>query len=70
MLNRVFENNKSTQIKILESEIIHPLAKEKCWELTKDENAFETKEQLKSNGSYAIHYFWGTWWRKQNPFKL
>jgi inositol phosphorylceramide mannosyltransferase catalytic subunit len=69
MLNRIYESDNSAKVKLLESQRIHPLSTQETIALYYNQEKEKQKEQLKINGTYAIHYFWGTWWRKTNPFK-
>jgi mannosyltransferase OCH1-like enzyme len=69
MLNRVYDKSISVKVRLLESHVIHPLSTQETITLYFSNENVKQKEQLEINGTYAIHYFWGTWWRKINPFK-
>ncbi len=69
MLNRIYNDGNQASLTLLDSKTIHPLSTHETLALYFNPNKEQQKEQLKSNGTFAIHYFWGTWWRKQNPFK-
>jgi mannosyltransferase OCH1-like enzyme len=69
MLNRVYERFKrKEEVALLESNLIYPLNSRETIRLF-NENNLERKNELRNNGAYALHYFWGTWWRKQSPFR-
>jgi inositol phosphorylceramide mannosyltransferase catalytic subunit len=57
------------EIKLLKSEMVYPLSKAECIHFY-NENNLEKKDLLRSNGCFAIHYFWGLWWREKSPFKI
>jgi len=64
MLTRLFEQYpEKDQVKILEHDILYPLTKDEIKIYLFNEEVPE-KISEKFRNAYAVHYYWGTWWKK------
>lgn len=54
------EYDSKNEIKVLNSDIIYPLTKIEVPSLESDNIPNDIKKRLYQ--SYAVHYFWGSWW--------
>jgi mannosyltransferase OCH1-like enzyme len=62
MLTKIFQLMQDrTTLQLLDHKYVHPLSRDAAWQLYLSEDATEQKAALRSQGTYAIHYFWGTW---------
>lgn len=62
MLTIIFQKmQRRSTIKLLSHVCVHPLTRDGAWRLYQSEDIKKLKDELRYQGTYAIHYFWGTW---------
>ncbi|WP_268225315.1 glycosyltransferase family 32 protein [Sinomicrobium oceani] len=62
MLTRIYnESNFKPSIKVLNNDLIYPLSSEEASKVLSNEISKDI--QTKIDKAYAIHYFFGTWWK-------
>jgi len=64
MLTRVFQNQSSSDVTILDPELLYPLTKTEIETVLKGDD-IPPEYHHKIDKAYAIHYYYGSWWKKK-----